>query len=103
MDTLANLGFRACFHGHIHEAKNDLFSYDSYHSVRMIGAGTFGAVQKERGDGIPRQYNMLEFDKKQRKLIVHTRKREKDDGIWQADARWEDKNHNPKSFYVVEV
>lgn len=87
MDTLVNAGFKACIHGHIHEAKNDLFTYDACHNIRMIGAGTFGAVQKERGDGIPRQYNVIELDKEQRLLIVHTRKREKDNGIWQADAR----------------
>lgn len=103
MDILANAGFKACFHGHIHEAKNALFTYDAHRSIRMVGAGTFGAVKEERGDGIPRQYNMIEFDKKQRLLIVHTRKREKDHGAWQADARWEDRNHNPKSYYIVEV
>lgn len=101
METLASAGFKACFHGHIHEAKNESFTYDAYRSIKMIGAGTFGAVQKDRGDGIPRQYNMIEFDKERRLLIVHTRKREKDDGMWQADARWEDKNNNPKSYYIV--
>ena len=103
METLVNAGFKSCIHGHVHEAKNDLFTYDACHNIRMIGAGTFGAVQKERGDGIPRQYNLIEYDKEQRLLIVHTRKREKDNGTWQADARWEDKNHNPKSFYRVRV
>lgn len=101
MDTLASAGFSASFHGHIHEAKNELFTYDAYHSIKMIGAGTFGAVQKERGDGIPRQYNLIELDTAQRILIVHTRKREKDNGTWQADARWEDKNNNPQSYYIV--
>lgn len=103
MDILANAGFKACLHGHVHEAKNALFTYDACRSIRMIGAGTFGAVQKERGDGIPRQYNMIELDKARRLLTVHTRKREKDNGAWQADARWEDKNHNPKSYYTVKV
>lgn len=103
MDTLAVAGFKACFHGHIHEAKNDLFAYDVHRSIRMIGAGTFGSVQAERGDGIPRQYNLVELDKTNRHLIVHTRKREKDNGMWQADARWEDKNHNPKSFYTIKL
>lgn len=101
MDTLSVAGFKACFHGHIHEAKNDSFVYDAHSGIKMIGAGTFGAVQKERGDGIPRQYNIVEFDKKNRLLIVHTRKREKDNGMWQADARWEDKSHNPKSYYKI--
>lgn len=102
METLANAGFRACFHGHVHEAKNELFSYDAARNIRMVSAGTFGAVREERGDGIPRQYNMIEFDKEKRLLTVHTRKREKDGGAWQADARWEDRNHAPKSYYEVD-
>ena len=102
METLANAGFRACFHGHVHEAKNELFSYDAARNIRMVGAGTFGAVREERGDGIPRQYNIIEFDKEKRLLTVHTRKREKDGGAWQADARWEDRNHAPKSYYEVD-
>ncbi len=102
METLANAGFRACFHGHVHEAKNELFSYDAARNIRMVGAGTFGAVREERGDGIPRQYNMIEFDKEKRLLTVHTRKREKDGGAWQADARWADRNHAPKSYYEVD-
>lgn len=102
METLASSGFRACFHGHIHEARNELFSYDAVRNIRMVGAGTFGAVQGERGDGIPCQYNMIEFDRVERVLIVHTRKRENDNGAWQADARWVDRNHNPKSYYEVD-
>lgn len=102
MEILASAGFKVCFHGHIHEAQNDLFTYDTSRSVKMIGAGTFGAVQKDRGDGIPRQYNMVELDRDKQLLIVHTRKREKN-GMWQADARWDDKNQNPKSYYIIEL
>ena len=103
MDTLATTGFKACFHGHIHEAKSELFNYDDSHSIKMIGAGTFGAVQKERGDGIPRQYNLVEYNKSEKELIIHTRKREKDDGVWQADARWGEKDLNPKAFYKIKI
>lgn len=69
----------------------------------MIGAGSLGALKKDRDDGIPLQYNLVEIDTIQRKLIVHTRKREKENGIWMADARWGDRNQNPKAFYIVEV
>lgn len=101
MDTLSITGFRAFIHGHIHEAKNDLFTYDDKNKMTAIGAGTFGAVKNDRGDGIPRQYNLIEYDKNERILKVHTRKREKEDGVWQADARWGDKGKSPKPYYTI--
>jgi len=103
LDTFVALFYKACFHGHIHEATKESYGYDDTHALKMIGAGSLGALQKDRDDGIPLQYNLVEIDTIQRKLIVHTRKREKENGIWMADARWGDKNQNPKAFYIVEV
>ncbi|WP_297871262.1 metallophosphoesterase [uncultured Oscillibacter sp.] len=102
MDTLAILGYGACFHGHIHEATKEHYDFDDSHTIKMIGAGTLGAPQKGRGDGIPLQYNLIEIDLPQRELTIHTRKREKADGAWVADARWGDKN-KPKAYYSVKV
>ena len=101
MDTLATSGFRVCMHGHIHEAKNSIFSYDDSHNIKIVGAGTLGALKEDRGDGIPLQYNILEYYKEEKLFCVHTRKREKEDGAWEADARWGDKSNKPKSYYVV--
>ena len=102
MDTLAILGHGACFHGHIHEATKEHYDFDDSHTIKMIGAGTLGAPQIDRGDGIPLQYNLVEIDLPQRELTIHTRKREKADGAWVADARWGDKN-KPKAYYSVKV
>lgn len=101
MDTLAASGFKMCMHGHIHEAKNSVFSYDDSHKVRIVGAGTLGALKEDRGAGIPLQYNILEYYKEEKLFCVHTRKREKEDGIWEADARWGDKTNLPKSYYII--
>lgn len=103
LDSMAVAGFKAFFHGHIHEATNQNFCYDDSHSVRAIGAGTFGAKKGDRPAGIPLQYNLVEIDVEKRNLIVHTRKREKENKPWEADARWGDKGHLPKSSYLVEV
>ena len=103
LDTFVALFYKACFHGHIHEATKESYGYDDTHDLKMIGAGSLGALKKDRDDGIPLQYNLVEIDTIQRKLIVHTRKREKENGIWMADARWGDRNQNPKAFYIVEV
>jgi hypothetical protein len=103
LDNLAIAGFSAFFHGHIHEATNQNFYYDDTHAIRAIGAGTFGAKKRDRAAGIPLQYNLIEIDINERFLIVHTRKREKDNKPWEADARWGDKAHSPKENYSVNL
>ncbi len=50
--------------------------------------------------GIPLQYNLLSFDPAKNEITVHTRKKEKLDGAWSADARWGDKN-DPKPWYTI--
>lgn len=104
LDNMAVAGFKAFFHGHVHEATNQNFCYDDSHSVRAIGAGTFGAKKEDRAAGIPLQYNLVEIDGEKRNLIVHTRKREKENKPWEADKRktqMEDYHckHNVKVVY----
>lgn len=100
MELLAQMGFRICMHGHIHEAKDEYFNYDDKRKIRIIGAGTFGAITKEQVPGIPHQYNLIRWYSDY--LEVHTRKKEKSDGGWKADARWCD-NENPKSYYTIDL
>lgn len=100
MELLAQMGFRICLHGHIHEAKDEYFNYDDKRKIRIIGAGTFGAITKEQVPGIPHQYNLIRWYSDY--LEVHTRKKEKSDGGWKADARWCD-NEKPKSYYTIEL
>lgn len=100
MELLAQMGFKICMHGHIHEAKNEYFNYDDKKKIRIIGAGTFGAITKEQVPGIPHQYNLIRWYSDY--LEVHTRKKEKSDGGWKADARWCD-NENPKSYYTIDL
>ncbi len=94
--------FQACLHGHIHEAIEGFHKYDERRGLRIIGAGTFGAPAKEQVTGIPLQYNLLTFDPQTGEMIVQTRKKEKPDGAWSADARWGDKN-DPKPWYRFQV
>jgi hypothetical protein len=101
LEQLATNGFQVCLHGHIHEAQNNLFRYD-HRGIEIIGAGTFGAPAKDQVPGIPLQYNLLRFDPHNATLTVHTRKKEKPDGAWSADARWGDKNA-PKPWYEIKV
>ncbi|HEX3044472.1 MAG TPA: metallophosphoesterase [Bacillota bacterium] len=102
MEQLTVHGFKICMHGHIHEAMEGFHKYDDKRGIRIIGAGTFGAPAKEQTTGIPLQYNLLTYDKDERTITVKTRKKEKVDGAWAADARWGDKN-DPKAIYSFKV
>jgi small GTP-binding protein len=102
MQLLAVHRFQICLHGHIHEAIAGFHAYDETRGIRIIGAGTFGAPSKELVTGIPLQYNLLTFDPKTGEMTVRTRKKEKPDGAWSADARWGSKN-NPKPWYRFAV
>lgn len=98
MQLLAVHGFQVGMHGHIHEAIEVFHKYDDRRGVRLIGAGTFGAPAKEQVTGIPLQYNLLTLDPRTGEMTVNSRKKEKPDGAWSADARWGDRN-NPRPWY----
>jgi predicted MPP superfamily phosphohydrolase len=95
-------GFQICMHGHIHEAIEGYHKYDDRRGVRIIGAGTFGAPANEQVTGIPLQYNLLTFSPETGVMVVRTRKKEKPNGAWSADARWGSKN-DPKAWYRFTV
>jgi len=101
MQLLTVHGFQVCLHGHIHEAIEGFHKYDR-RGINIIGAGTFGAPAKEQVTGIPLQYNLLTFDPQTGEMTVNTRKKEKPNGAWSADARWGDKN-DPKPRYQFTV
>lgn len=102
LEQLAVNGFQLGIHGHIHEAKDENFQYDTQRGLRIIAAGTFGAPAREQVTGIPLQYNLLTLDPESGVMTVETRKKEKVDGAWSADARWGDKN-NPVPRYDIEL
>jgi small GTP-binding protein len=103
MQLLAIHGFRIFMHGHIHEAIDGFYKYDEKHGIHVIGAGTFGAPAKEQVSGIPLQYNFMTLDPNKGEITVKTRKKEKPDGAWSADARWGDKVNDPKPWYKIQI
>ena len=84
------------------EAIEGYHKYDDKRGLYIIGAGTFGAPTREQVPGIPLQYNLLILDPENRTITVETRKKEKPDGAWSADARWGDKN-NPVPRYTIQL
>lgn len=95
-------GFQVCLHGHIHEAAQGFYRYDANRGLHIIGAGTFGAWVRELVPAIPWQYNLLVYDPQAHSITVETRKRERPDGAWMADARWGDKR-NPRPRYRIRL
>ncbi len=93
-------GFQICMHGHVHEAAEGFYKHDSGRGIHIVGAGTFGAPADEQGTGIPLQYNLLILNTETNTLAVKTRKKEKPEGAWAADARWGDKR-NPVPKYTI--
>lgn len=102
LQQLAIHNFQICMHGHIHESIERYHKYDDKRGINIIGAGTFGAPKREQATGIPLQYNLLILNPKSRIITVKTRKKEKINGAWMADARWGDKNE-PSSSYTLKL
>ncbi len=102
LQLLAVHGFQVCMHGHIYyEAKESFYKYDPKRGIHIIGAGIFGVSLREQTD-IPMQYNLLTLDPETRAITVETRKKEKPDGTWYADARW-GTGSNPKPRYTIQL
>ncbi len=102
LQLLSVHNFQLCLHGHIHEAQQGFYKYDENRGLHIVGAGTFGAPVPDQTPGIPLQYNLLILDPEGRSLTVETRKKEKPDGAWTADARWQDRN-NPLARYAIQL
>lgn len=100
LDILTVQGFKVCFHGHIHKANYDFSKYDDNSGINVIGSGTFGAPTKEQVAGIPLQYNIIRLYNGE--IEVESRKKEKVNGTWSADARWGSKE-NPTSTYKIKL
>lgn len=103
VQQLAVHGFQACMHGHIHEAIEDYHKFDDQRGLRVVGAGTFGAPTRAQTPGIPLQYNLLTIDPVRCEAKVETRKKDKPDGAWTADARWVDKLKSPQPYYTFPI
>ncbi|MFZ2488464.1 MAG: metallophosphoesterase [Anaerolineae bacterium] len=103
MQQLAVRGFQICMHGHIHEAIEDYHKFDDRLGLRVIGAGTFGAPVRQQTTSIPLQYNLITLNPNECSVKIESRKKEKPEGAWMADARWIEKLRNPQPWYTFKV
>jgi hypothetical protein len=89
LQQLSKARFNLVLHGHIHKPSSGRFDYDigpAGRSLKIIGAGTFGAMTRNWEPGFPLGYNLLRFYRD--RIVVETRRREEPNGAWTPDARW---------------
>ncbi len=80
---------RLCFHGHVHEARAEVMRYlHPSRRLHVIGAGSFGAPAHDRPEATPRMYNVVELQREQNSVRVHTRCLYKAGGAWEGWAVW---------------
>jgi len=105
MQRLAQEGFSAALHGHIHKADNHLFRFNYRKgdgNIEVIGAGTFGAPIREWVPGYPLQYCLLILQEKQ--LTVKTRCRREQNGAWAPHAIWpQGAGQDPSSGFTIQL
>ena len=102
VQRLQQADVRLCLHGHIHENRADLIGYT--HPTRRlhaIGAGSFGAVAKDRPESTPRLYNLIEIDRDQNRLRVYTRQMSKTGGAWGPNSVWPDGADGCRHWYDI--
>lgn len=100
LDRLRQTDVRLCLHGHVHEERADLIGYlHPTRKLHVIGAGSFGAVAKDRPASTPRLYNLIEVARDHSWVRVHTRHSRKDGGAWDGWAVWPDPEPGKKRTY----
>ncbi len=105
LELLRQADIKLCLHGHVHENRTDLVGYlHPTRQVHLAGAGSFGALAKHRPESTPCLYNLLEIKRDLSRIRVHTRKRDKAGGAWEANAVWPgDKKHERRGYYDINL
>ncbi|MFO1359505.1 metallophosphoesterase [Plasticicumulans sp.] len=104
VQLLQQADVRLCLHGHIHENRADLIApTHPTRKLHTIGAGSFGAVAKDRPESTPRLYNLLEIAADRSQVRVHTRQMPKAGGAWKAYADWPDEEGIIRGYYDISL
>ena len=102
LDSLRKAKVRLALHGHVHEDRTDLVGYKHGKTVHVAGAGSFGVWVEGRPPTTPQLYNVIEIDRSSRKVKVHTRYRDNQEGAWGGRAIWPgDDPTTKRTFYTV--
>ena len=75
-------------HGDAHEIVCDEVGDRTRPKIPVVGAGSFGAPAQDKGEAIPRLYNVLEIERDFSAVTVHTRQQLTPDGDWSGYHAW---------------
>jgi small GTP-binding protein len=104
LERLRQATVQLCLHGHVHEERTDLVGYVHPRKIHIAGAGSFGAVAKDRPESTPRLYNLLEIARDHSWVKVHTRHMRKDGGAWEGWAVWLGAGpHEKRTYYEIKL
>lgn len=102
VQRLQQADVRLCLHGHIHENRADLIGYtDPSRRLHAIGAGSFGAVARDRPESTPRLYNLIEIAADRSQVRVNTRQMPKTGGAWGPNSVWPDGQGGCRHWYDI--
>jgi hypothetical protein len=90
IEHLETCGVKLCLHGDVHEERLAEVGYwTSGERMFVVGAGSFGAPSAARPESTPRFYNLLEINRLDRTVTVHTRQKPRENSPWSPWAVWD--------------
>ena len=94
-----------CLNGHVHEDRADLlYHLDPLRRIHIVGAGSVGALAKDRPPSTPRLYNLIEISRDHRSVRINTRGRRRDDGKWSGWNVWPSPNKGEgRAYYDLDL
>ena len=103
--TSRKSGVKLALHGDVHTMLRERIGHRHSQELHVVGAGSFAARASDRGESVPRLYDVIEIGRDLKSFTVHTREQRTPDGAWKGWYEWDDPEggdgHLPK--YKVEL
>ncbi len=105
LGNLQKNGVKLALHGDVHEMRREVIGYWHERALHVTGAGSFGARAGDKGEAIPRLYNLLEIERDFSTIKVHTRCQETLDGAWGGYYKWPDPEggEGHVAYYTIDL
>ncbi len=102
LEQLQQSRFAMCLHGHVHEEVAALVGYQrSELGLQACGCGTFNAPPEGRPESTPCMYQVIVVERSSARIVVHTRARRWNTGIWTPLKVWGKKQD--QGFYQFKI
>ena len=105
LGNLQKNGVKLALHGDVHEMRREAIGYWHDRAIHIAGAGSFGARAADKGESVPRLYNVLEIKRDFSAIKVHTRRQLTPDGDWDGYAEWPnpDGSNSRVAHYTIDL